>query len=321
MPKKITTEEFIKRAKEVHGSKYSYTDVVYASSKSKVLIRCLEHGVFEQLPTNHLKGCGCPKCQYVVVKKALTKTTKDFVLEAESVHKGKYVYDDTEYQGNKEKVTITCPVHGDFEQEAKSHLNGAGCSKCADAAVGKQLTNDTHTFVGKAQKIHNDKYRYNNTQYKNAKTKVVITCPEHGEFSQTPNQHLNGQGCLECAKKKFSMGPGRWSYSEWEKAGKVSDNFDGYSLYVIRCVGNGESFIKVGKTFIGVGKRFAGGKLPYKFTIETQVYYNAYAISNLEKKIHKLLKGYSYQPNRSFGGDTECFTLEALESAVKLAEE
>lgn len=59
--KKLTTLEFARKAKEVHGNKYDYSKVRYTNAKSKVKIICPEHGVFEQLPSNHLSGCGCPR--------------------------------------------------------------------------------------------------------------------------------------------------------------------------------------------------------------------------------------------------------------------
>lgn len=60
--KTMTTMEFIKKAKKVHGEKYNYSLVDYCNSKIKIKIVCPTHGIFEQTPNNHLKGCGCPKC-------------------------------------------------------------------------------------------------------------------------------------------------------------------------------------------------------------------------------------------------------------------
>ena len=60
--KRLTTDEFIRRAKDIHGNKYDYSKSVYVNAVTKVCIICPEHGEFWQLPNNHLKGCGCPKC-------------------------------------------------------------------------------------------------------------------------------------------------------------------------------------------------------------------------------------------------------------------
>ena len=58
----ITTEDFINKAREIHGDKYDYSKVVYKNSKTDVCVICPEHGEFLTNPTNHLSGHGCPNC-------------------------------------------------------------------------------------------------------------------------------------------------------------------------------------------------------------------------------------------------------------------
>ena len=60
--KKDTKQQFIEKAKKVHGDKYNYSLVDYKGSKEKIKIVCPKHGIFEQTPCNHLKGCGCKLC-------------------------------------------------------------------------------------------------------------------------------------------------------------------------------------------------------------------------------------------------------------------
>lgn len=63
MPKKITTDEFIAKAKQIHGDKYGYNDVEYKGMYSNVRIYCHIHGYFEQKPTHHIhQKSGCPQC-------------------------------------------------------------------------------------------------------------------------------------------------------------------------------------------------------------------------------------------------------------------
>jgi hypothetical protein len=82
---KLTTEEFIKKAREVHGDKYDYSKVEYVGSESKVCIVCPEHGEFWQAPHTHLRGGGCPIC----VGRAKMRTS-DFIKRARSIHGNKY---------------------------------------------------------------------------------------------------------------------------------------------------------------------------------------------------------------------------------------
>ena len=189
--KKLTKEDFIEKAREVHGDKYDYSKVNYVSSKTLVSIICPIHGEFEQTPNNHLRGSGCPHCSGT---KKLTK--EDFIKKAREIHGDKYDYSKVNYVNNRTKVTIICPIHGEFPQRPSSHLNGKGCPHCGDR---KKTTED---FIKDARKVHGDKYDYSKVNYVNNYTPITIICPTHGEFKQTPNDHLNGKsGCPHCAKR------------------------------------------------------------------------------------------------------------------------
>ena len=125
MPAKLTQNEFIKRSAEKHNNKYDYSKVIYKRKDDRVLIICPEHGEFEQIANNHMRGKGCAKC-----KPNHKLTQSEFVEKARRVHKDYYDYSKVNYIRNKDKVTIVCPDHGDFEQEANSHLRGSGCKLC-----------------------------------------------------------------------------------------------------------------------------------------------------------------------------------------------
>ena len=193
MPKKKTKEEFIKEAKEKHGGKYDYSKVEYVNSKTKVCIKCPEHGEFEQIPNNHLQDQGCPKCCGVYVP-----TTEEWIASARKVHGDKYDYSKAEYVNNKTKVCIKCPEHGEFEQTPGNHTQGQGCPKCCNEANSKRFRSSKKDFIKKAREVHGDKYDYSNVDYVNNHTKVCIVCPEHGEFWQAPKSHLKGCGCQKC---------------------------------------------------------------------------------------------------------------------------
>ena len=182
---KLTTEDFINKANEVHGDKYDYSKVKYTRRDSKVCIICPEHGEFWQKAANHLNGNGCPKCA------GRNMTTEEFIRKAKEIHGDKYDYSKVDYVGSHLKVCIICPEHGEFWQSANKHLRGNGCAKCKGVY-------DTESFVEKAKEVHGDKYDYSKVEYKGTQTKVCIICPEHGEFWQTPSNHLVGSGCPIC---------------------------------------------------------------------------------------------------------------------------
>lgn len=72
-----TTENFIKKAKLVHGDKYNYSKTVYKTLSNKVCIICPKHGEFWQLPGNHLRGWGCKKCSQSHLEKEIMKLLKE----------------------------------------------------------------------------------------------------------------------------------------------------------------------------------------------------------------------------------------------------
>ena len=103
-------------------------------------------------------------------------TTKEFIEKAREVHGDKYDYSKVRYANSKTKVCIICPKHGEFWQEANSHLQGSGCSKCCG-----NNSYATEEFIEKAREVHGDKYNYSKVEYKGMHTKVCIICPEHGK--------------------------------------------------------------------------------------------------------------------------------------------
>ena len=190
---KYTLEEFIEKARKIHGNKYDYSKVNYINNRTKVCIICPEHGEFCQSPSKHLYGKGCPKCV------GKNKTTEDFIKKAIEIHGDKYDYSKVTYKNTDTKVCIICPKHGEFWQTPHVHLRGGSCSKC----INKGVRSNTKDFIEKARKIHGNKYDYSKVEYVNNKTKVCIICPEHGEFWQSPNSHISQkQGCPKCGELK-----------------------------------------------------------------------------------------------------------------------
>lgn len=166
MAKKLTQEEFISKAKQIHGGKYNYSKVKYINNRTKICIICPKHGEFWQNPHNHLKGAGCSYCT-----SNHNYNTTEFVEKAKLVHGNKYDYSKVQYKGNKCKICVICPKHGEFWQIAGEHLKGHGCSKCF---YDKNKINNAYSileFVEKAKKIHGNKYDYSKVNYINSRTK------------------------------------------------------------------------------------------------------------------------------------------------------
>ena len=201
MPPKLTTSEFIKKSKLIHGNDtYDYSKTVYETAKKDVIIICpkVSHGEFIIRPNNHTSGKqGCNKCGH----KMEILTTEQFIEKAEKINdnKNKYDYSKVYYINMSTKVLINCRYHGEFEQTPSNHItHEEGCSICA-----KNYKSDTAEFIEKANIKHNNKYNYSNVHYINRETKIKIICPKHGEFEQTPGNHLYGYGCISCGKTQM----------------------------------------------------------------------------------------------------------------------
>lgn len=193
-----SVDDFIVKAREIHGNKYDYSKVEYINNHTKICIICPEHGVFWQLPRNHLAGKQCPLCGTISRVAELTKTTECFIQEAKKVHGDKYDYSKVNYKNSASHVCIICPKHGEFWQVANRHLQGQGCPVCGHEIVSTKLSYTTEDFIAKACEVHGNKYNYSKVEYHNNDNKVCIECPEHGDFWQTPGAHLSGQGCPQC---------------------------------------------------------------------------------------------------------------------------
>ncbi len=198
MPKRSTVEEFIAKAHETHGEKYDYSQVVYNNNRTKVCIICPEHGEFWQTPDKHTMGHKCPSCSILEVHATQRNTLEGFITKAREIHGEKYDYSKVEYKGNKVKVCITCPEHGDFWQVPNSHLSKRGCPVCGRLSTSNGLRMTGSSFILKARKVHGDKYDYSKVEYISSQTKVKIICPEHGVFEQIPAMHLFENGCPKC---------------------------------------------------------------------------------------------------------------------------
>ena len=199
--RKLTTEEFVEKAKNIHGDKYDYAKVEYVNSHIKVCIICPEHGEFWQTPNTHLRGCGCYQCINHMFDNS------SFIKLSRKIHNDKYDYSKVNYINNSTKVCIICPEHGEFWQTPSNHVNlKQGCPKCKIEKQKKYQTKKYEDFIKECRIIHGDKYDYSKVEYVGANNKVSIICPEHGEFWQTPSAHVNSkQGCPKCGRKYVGM--------------------------------------------------------------------------------------------------------------------
>lgn len=272
--------KFIKKANEIYGDKYDYTKVDYKTKDKEVCIICHKHGEFYQKPSSFLAGKDCPKCKEEIYNKKLCEKTDcfinkckkysnekydyskvkyinektpvcviypdktekwvipsefyyeiklehkisvtnyindnvkkrqklfintidDFIEKANTVHKNKYDYSQTEFTKLRKKLKIICPKHGEFFQSGYSHIRGIGCPYCGHEKTTNVSKKTLADFISDSRKLHGDRYDYSKVDYVNNNTDVCIICPEHGEFWQLPRTHLKGSGCPICRQSKL----------------------------------------------------------------------------------------------------------------------
>ena len=220
---------FIERSRAVHGDRYGYDRVFYVRSLEKVIITCKIHGDFEQRPNCHLQGYGCDKCGKESTAAKKTQKAKDgFIARARTAHGDRYDYSKAVYVRDRDKIIITCKKHGDFDQTPGGHLRGLGCAICGiDSSAKKKLQKARDSFIDKARAVHGDHYDYSKAVYVHSRDKVIITCTKHGDFEQSPANHLMGNGCARCS------GVHRYSTQEWiQEAVAVHGDRYSYDLVV-----------------------------------------------------------------------------------------
>ena len=194
-----TTSLFINEAKQIHGNKYDYSKVKYIHSKEKVEIVCKKHGSFWQTPSNHLRGLGCPLCNTGFIHK---KEQETWIKQANKTHNGFYDYSLVNYTSCNAKVTIICPIHGEFEQIAYSHIQGKGCPRCILKSQNKVLLKLKESFP-------DDEFLWEYTCDWLEKQRIDIFMPKynigieyHGEQHYIPIKAWGGQLMLEETKRR-----------------------------------------------------------------------------------------------------------------------
>jgi serine protease inhibitor ecotin len=303
----FSQEDFLARSYTHHQYKYDYSKTVYTRAQEYVTITCRKHGDFEQLANSHMIGMGCRKCGSETLADSLRLSTEEFIAKAQEVHGSKYDYSLVDYKSAKEKVIITCPKHGKFEQVPSGHLFG-GCLQCTNEHKGLAQRRTTENFISDAMKIHSDLYDYSETEYSTALDKVKIICRTHGAFYQWPRIHIKGSMCPQCS---YGKGVGTYDEYYFERHSKEKDA--PCKFYYVKFTKNGEVRYKVGLDSNNKrwGKMYRGWRIDVIET-ESTTKYRAWkresAILNEFKDHRYRVKDEDFVGN----GSTEMFLFDIL---------
>lgn len=170
---KLTTKEFINKARLIHGDKYDYSLVNYNGAMKKIAI-LYDNKVYYQTPACHLSGF-CPE------NKVIKMNTEIFISNSIKIHGNKYDYSLVKYKNRYEKVKI---IYNNiiYHQTPDMHLRGLN----PEMIINNKTTQE---FIEKSKEIYGDKYDYSLTKYVNKLTKVKIIYNDI-IYEQLPRQHF-----------------------------------------------------------------------------------------------------------------------------------
>ncbi len=200
-----TTEDWIKKAKKVHGNKYQYHLVQYVDSETKINIICKKHGIFQQIPYEHLNGRGCPYCAHQKFHQAESLATLfpdiakewDYELNASTGY--------TPYNigiNTKKKFYWHCNNgcnHSYLATIAYRVKHNSGCAVCH----GKQVSPDTslaalNPALAAEWCPENDKTPTEVTLKSDSLALWKCLNPKHPPYRQKVEVRSRGVGCVYC---------------------------------------------------------------------------------------------------------------------------
>ena len=298
MKKFKTTKDFIDRASQRFNNKFDYSITKYQGMHEKLNIICPIHGEFEQIALVHLTAkYGCPKCGLKSMAKAHTITLEETKSKLKTIFP---LLSIIEYKGASSRCLVK-DENGIIYNTIISRLF-RGNYPSIQSALDKNKA-----FIIRANKVHNNRYDYYRVEYIKQFSSIIIICKTCGDFLQTPNSHLNGNGCPICNKQR---GYSKSDFTNYCNSKNITD----CSLYIIKCYNESEQFIKIGITTKSIQDRFKFPRdMPYSYEIIKEYKDSPINIYEKEKFFHKSFSKSRYSPNLSFIGKTECFTIDILE--------
>ncbi len=297
-----TFEEVEPRLIAAHNGKYTYDGSAYRDSNSKIRATCPLHGDFWPQVASHLRGrFGCRECSYIARGQLKQMSYEEWLRHAHERFGDRFEYDpeswNTDTNIGLKRLRFRCSDHGWQEMKPNYHLQSPmGCPQCGRLEGGDKRRLTTEEFIARGQARFNGKYTYEKTEYRAASEKVIITCPEHGDFSTLPSNHTAGHECPRCAPGGFDL------------------NLPGI-VYYLRIDAPDGAFYKIGITNLTVWERYPYASDQNRITILREWPYELGADAAAhEKEVLRKCEAYRYSglPVLLGVGVTEIFTCDVL---------
>ena len=200
---RLTEEKFKAEVIKKNGDRYDYAKLKFTDLNSCVTVTCKNHGDFSIKARSLYLGYGCKSCAKDVSRskrafsydhvKSLVERSEGLTLI--SVDRG----------NGSNRARVRCDTHGEYETSLASLLAGSGCRKCSAKKRGEAQLIDFADFVDRANRIHNNRYTYNEDGYRGFSGLININCSLHGVFTQKGGDHISSAaGCPKCGTNKDS---------------------------------------------------------------------------------------------------------------------
>jgi len=202
----MTHSEFCNKFHDRVIPKYSLGDSFYDGGQTEIKVVCSDHGQFVKkayllLSTRNIHHC--PQCYKVYLSKRSKDTQDSFIVKVHKIFGTRYDFNDSQYVDSVTKVKVICAKHGSFFKTPNVLINTkSGCPKC-----GRNIQRETQVSTNKAllQRALRElwpTYNIDLTHFKNSRSTLNVTCPDHGVFSTTSSQLTQGRGCRKCGIEK-----------------------------------------------------------------------------------------------------------------------
>ncbi len=195
MSKRLTTEEFIERVKEIHGDdSFDFSQTIYKNQTTPVLLSCKKHGILSMYPTSLYNRSGCKFC--AIEKRSMSN--EEFIEKAKKVHgEDTFDFSITKFKNYSEHVEIICKKHGIISVHPTSLLQGHGCRQC----YLENIRTSKEDFLKLAHEKYKGEYEYDLSNFQNLSSIITIICKKHGEYKTYAFSHLNHE-CRHCHFEK-----------------------------------------------------------------------------------------------------------------------
>lgn len=200
--------ESVRRIIELSG-KWKLLSAEYKNNKQKLECECSKHGLFTTILSSVLQGKGCPKCgrESGALKNTITDEETRKLIKLLDTNDLVQLLDSEDYSGRKKMHQFMCPIHGVYETTVENLILGLKrgnncCDPCQREKTRDRLLQNPSEVLKRMKETHGQ-YEYNMDTYVDMKTKMLMMCPVHGEFWQTPQSHINGHGCPKCQSSKM----------------------------------------------------------------------------------------------------------------------